>query len=481
MNYDEISRITKQFQAGRWPQFLEMLQIDGLRGWTGQAVNFQFPIVAIVGENGSGKSTVLRTAASAYKNSDLAKAYYPSTFFVSTHWDTIENVSLSYRVRLGDATRTYRIRKPARRWSFPEGRPKRNIFFFDISRTLPLDASAGYAKIAKSSAGDIASDIISPDFRGRLSYILGREYLDARFVKPDIDQSREVGLLRREFGEVSQFHLGAGEDTTLDIFRIMQSIPDYSLLIIDEVEASLHPKAQRRLVSFLLWLCRQKQIQIILSSHSPYILQELPPEARILLLRGQTGIEIVYGITPEFALSHIDDDTHPELHIFVEDKEASILLREIVVSHGQGGEILPRISIWEAGPANAVKTLGQLANSHRLPYPAASVLDGDQEDDENCIKLPGNGPPERVIFEDLRQANWPGLPERFGIGAGRLFDCLQNAMLHPDHHKWPELVGDQILKSATSVWEILAAEWCRSCLSDAERDRIIQQVLERIN
>lgn len=61
MNYEEINTITRQF-PDQWPQFIEMVQIDGLRGWTGQTINFQFPVVAIVGENGSGKSTILKTA-----------------------------------------------------------------------------------------------------------------------------------------------------------------------------------------------------------------------------------------------------------------------------------------------------------------------------------------------------------------------------------------------------------------------------------
>jgi ABC-type dipeptide/oligopeptide/nickel transport system ATPase component len=42
-------------------------QAKGLRGWDGQKIPFSFPIVAIVGENGSGKSTVLQCAASVYR------------------------------------------------------------------------------------------------------------------------------------------------------------------------------------------------------------------------------------------------------------------------------------------------------------------------------------------------------------------------------------------------------------------------------
>ncbi|WP_395683331.1 AAA family ATPase [Dokdonella sp.] len=145
--------------------------------------------------------------------------------------------------------------------------PKRDVYLLDIARTLPLDASAGYAKIARSAAAEVESSEINDAFRDRLSHVLGRQYSKARFATSDVDKKRSVGVLEREWGELSQFHQGAGEDATLDLFRTLQGLPENSLLLIDEVEASLHPRAQRRLVRFLLWLSRQRRIQVILSTH----------------------------------------------------------------------------------------------------------------------------------------------------------------------------------------------------------------------
>lgn len=159
---------------------------------------------------------------------------------------------------------------------------------------MPLDASAGYARVAKLAVGEVSTEDISEEFRNHLSHILGREYTTARFAAPDINAARPVGLLGRDFGEISQFHQGAGEDTTLDLIQALQSVPNNSLVIIDEVEASLHPRAQRRLVRFLINQCRLKRIQIIISTHSPYILEELPTEARVLLIPAPGGPNIIY-------------------------------------------------------------------------------------------------------------------------------------------------------------------------------------------
>lgn len=475
MESQEIQRIRDQYLGGLWPQFLERVEITGLRGWNGQSIQFRYPVTAIVGENGTGKSTVLKVAASAYDPRQGA-GYYPSDFFLSTHWDQVSEVSLAYRIRLGDETRSFTINKPSKRWSFPETRYQRNIFWFDVARTLPLDASAGYARVARLAAGEVSDEEISPEYVEHLSHILGRSYASARFAAPDVNAARKVGLLGQEFGEVSQFHQGAGEDTTLDLIQALQSVPNHSLIIIDEVEASLHPRAQRRLIRFLLNLSRLKRIQVIVSTHSPYVLEELPTEARVLLIPSPDGPSVVYGASPEFALSRIDDSVHPEAFVYVEDDSAKVWLREIIAAHPDGGELLPRIKINPVGPSNVVTLMGQLGANGRLPHKSISILDGDIEVTEGCIGLPGEDAPEKVVFSDLKDAGWPNLDARFGIGAGSLLGYLEDAMLTPDHHTWPSLVGDRVIKSARSVWEILATEWCRTCLSEEDKNRIFEAI-----
>jgi hypothetical protein len=62
-------------------------------------------------------------------------------------------------------------------------------------------------------------------------------------------------------------------------------------------------------------------------------------------------------------------------------------------------------------------------------------------------------------------------------GAGTLFTALDDALLEPDHHKWPAMVGDQVSKSATSVWEILCTEWSKVCLDGKFRQELASAVL----
>lgn len=123
----EIKDIQRQFREGGWKQFLTSIKITNLRGWDGQIIDFLFPVTAFVGENGMGKSTVLRAAACAYqsKRYDFFN-YYPSTFFINTQWDAkaLDGATIEYDVKHGDiSSKKFRWRK-TKDWDFHQNEKK---------------------------------------------------------------------------------------------------------------------------------------------------------------------------------------------------------------------------------------------------------------------------------------------------------------------------------------------------------------------
>ncbi len=482
----EINEIRRQFANGQWKKFIKSIKVKNIHGWDGQEMLFNFPVCAIVGENGIGKSTFLKAAACAYDNKRM-QTFYPSRMFVKTQWDhnSINGAFIEYIIQEGANTKTTHWKK-TNDWGYTpkKNKPKRQVYFLDVSRTLPLDATAGYAKIAKQSATENQENVIlSADSMQGLSYVLGRAYEAARFTSTDIDPRKEVGILTNTFGEVSQFHQGAGEDATLDLFRLLQTIPEQALLIIDEVEASLHPAAQRRLIQHLLKIARTKKLQIILSTHSTHVLEEIPPEGRIMLMQLQNHKDILYGISTRFALSSIDDRLHPELYIFVEDEEAETVINEIIKISDVSGLLLNRVAVKPIGSYSVVDTFAALIAENRLPYKGLTIVDGDKinECKNGCIGLPGTEAPEKQVICDLKAINWNNLENRFGIGSGTLYQILDNAMLLPDHHEWTTYIGDHIKQSKNYVWSVLVEEWCKQCLDEEERLRVYTAISERLD
>lgn len=67
MDEEEIKSIMRQFKHGaadsEWKQFIKSIKITNIHGWTGQEIAFDFPVVAIVGENGIGTDSTLTTCS----------------------------------------------------------------------------------------------------------------------------------------------------------------------------------------------------------------------------------------------------------------------------------------------------------------------------------------------------------------------------------------------------------------------------------
>jgi hypothetical protein len=100
---------------------------------------------------------------------------------------------------------------------------------------------------------------------------------------------------------------------------------------------------------------------------------------------------VVYGVSADFAMSRLDDEVHPEMHLFVEDREAEVLLREILASSGDTGGLLQRIAINAVGASNVVAMLGdiELATmmSQGLSLSRQQCLEARRDCNDNVARL----------------------------------------------------------------------------------------------
>lgn len=451
---DEIRRLQKKW-AGKnnWPKRLEWLEINGMRGWSNQRVNFEFPIVAVVGENSSGKSTVLQAAACVYRGDP--RTYYPTEFFPDTAWDKLRGITIRYGYAEGERILEGSLRKRTTRWLGQTERPSRAVKFDDLNRIQPVGARVGYARIAKIAHTEKSAKAFDEDKVRRLSFVMNQQYDSARMALSSVDDIREVPVINEQGVEFSGYHQGSGLVTVSELLRA--DLPKYGLILIDEIESSLHPRAQRRLIRDLAEQCRLQECQIILTTHSPYVLEELPLEARICILRSSVGVkDIVSSISPEFAMTKMDDDAHPECDVYVEDDAAKIFLEEILARHGE--QVIHRCAIVPYGGANVGFALGQMASNKRFRRPTCVFLDGDSAIGPGCSVLPGDDAPEQVVFKALKAKAWGNLWSRVSRDSSLVHDACTNAMTL-QHHEWVKFAANHMRYSAESLWRAMCAEW----------------------
>jgi Fe-S cluster assembly ATPase SufC len=109
-----------------------------------------------------------------------------------------------------------------------------------------------------------------------------------RFIEVDgktisYEESQEIlgqeVVLDMNTGEGIPAHaISEGTVLTLGLLTVLMNPNQPSLVLLDDIEQGLHPKAQRELISVFKEIIQaNSNLQIIFSTHSPYIVDELKP------------------------------------------------------------------------------------------------------------------------------------------------------------------------------------------------------------
>lgn len=426
--------LLKQWSASKYqPNTLKSIEIEGetgLRGIKKLQLEFKYPITVISGRNGCGKSTILALAALAYHSPDghrpaNAKVkkqksktswYYTfSDFFYKGHGDAdLSGITISWKFL--DSSLDKRITKQTQKWMHYNIRPERPVHFLGLSRaTHPIEQRVLRNHFKQKVGSSI--DQLDDNMVNIFTAIIGKTYTEASTM----NSGRESTLRRCSSGSsYTGFNMGSGEDIVLGILSLIQKSPKGTLFAIDELEIGLFPEAQRLLMKHLQELALDKQLQIIITSHSEAIIDSVPRQARILLQvsDGQPH-QVIYEPTTRMILGDMSGQSMPELVIFCEDTFASDYIRNCLSMENRR-----RVSIVPVGAKSELaKACAFNAISNNKPGRKYAILwDGDVGSDEaieylsrektrfdianNCSIyyhiLPGKMAPEKHVVETLQ-------------------------------------------------------------------------------
>lgn len=366
---------------------LKLLKIEkgNIRGITPSEISFEYPITAIVGENGSGKSTWLSLVACAFHNhtnyfpqnrkrKDVKKPRnyytYGDFFTFSPEESGIAGIEITaeYLSPTG-LKKDVRKKKPSGKWNDFNSRPKRAVAYLGINRIVPPSESNPHKSYKRSFTSAILTPKQAEQLRSSMSTILGKQYSEIELSAHNIYQ-----LFKANRGGLrySGFNMGAGENAVLCLLLEILNAGTGALIVVDEIELGLHVQAQIKLVEELKNLCKKYKCQIVCSTHSKYVLEHLPPEARRYIKQTNTGTEIIPAITPDYAFGKLSGINTGEVDVFVEDEVGEAFLSSILPL-----SIRERINIMAIGSDQAI--LKHMAVHYReRKYNFISFMDGDK-------------------------------------------------------------------------------------------------------
>lgn len=168
-----------------------------------------------------------------------------------------------------------------------------------------------------------------------INYILGKEYVEIRRIYHRIYQSwgNSILLQTKNGLQYSEANAGSGENAIINMVCAIMDAKRDSLILLDEPEVSLHPSAQIKLKIFLLNMTMKKHHQIIISTHSMMLIEEMPRKAIKLFEVNDDGTtDIVNDVYYQEAFYNIKEKIDRKNLILCEDASAQTFIQKILIA-----------------------------------------------------------------------------------------------------------------------------------------------------
>lgn len=197
-------------------RYLSKLVLKNVRGFRAQPVSFDFPVTALIGPNGGGKTTILGCAALAYKQVG------PKRFFAKsgTYDKSMLDWEIEHELIDRDLNQRDSIRRTAsfRNLRWRRDALDREVFLFGVERTVPASERKELLRCASSKFTVPADQVetLPAGVTESVSKILGKDVTGFRMLK--VDSAGHIIFLtgRTPSGiEYSEFHFGAGESSVI--------------------------------------------------------------------------------------------------------------------------------------------------------------------------------------------------------------------------------------------------------------------------
>ena len=342
----DINDIKKMKESGVFKKYIEYIVFPYYKNLVpGTKINLTFPITILVGKNGSGKSSTLHALYGA--------PYWKSCsdFWFSTEVDPIEETGgagrnrffygykedkdskvkevMKTRMRRGSKTKEedpdyWETSKPIKKdGMIAETRNdpvRKNVVYLDFRAEV-----SAFDKIFHFSRGDLSkkkdllrrrSKYLNRLFNGeamrfpgvpdekvgtvselddevkkKISFILGKEYVSIKVAEHSLfkNPGTSIYVKTKLSSRYSEANAGSGEVAVIQLVKKIEESEEYSLILLDEPEVSIHPGAQKKLKEYLIEATKRKKLQIVISSHSPILVSDMPSEAIKLYITNSQG------------------------------------------------------------------------------------------------------------------------------------------------------------------------------------------------
>ena len=290
-------------------------------------------VYLLVGPNGSGKTTILSCLDRIGNPQAFARSFVSSNFNIDL--DQYKNAVIKYEQ--DNPSCFVSFRKGKERWSATPRHKSKCFSQFGFSSTVFIQADSRRISVP-------SEDIRPGKLVSASTYVI--EKMNQLFETKRFDNlkrlrntygkgktSRYFYVLQEGRNFYSEKRFSTGEIALLRLVEQLIGAPNKSLILLDEAELALHPRIQKNLIDFLNTVAEEKDLTVIVSTHSVTMIMATNEKQILLLDEKYNGYyEVVSPCYHARAIGSVDFivNSSYDAIFFVEDEMAMLLLRKML-------------------------------------------------------------------------------------------------------------------------------------------------------
>ncbi len=280
-----------------------------------------------------------------------------------------------------------------------------------------------------------------------ISYLTGKKYEKCKIWEfEDIEGLGTVPYFEVEIDQIEydSRSMGKGEHFLFYLFWCINKCNSDTIVIIEEPETYISISSQMHFSNYLGKKIAEKGLQIILTTHSPYLLEHIRNENIRIISRIGNMATIIKPSDSMMAEDILGIKQNNMGVLFVEDRVACDFLS--IILEDKAPYVLKKYTIDVAnGGENAISQRLEFPTSDKMKYNIIGVYDGDMRERLNTKKLnwnwlflPGNKPLEELYRDYLHsEINVDKFCNIMGRDKGQIITMLATIDGY-DYHDWFE-------------------------------------------
>lgn len=374
---------------------LKKIEIQNLKGISG--CNIEFPpekkVTAIMGMNGSGKSTIIHALACCYKPRDsTSKENNRFSDFFTPHdennWQDSGFTAYFYGGTLANngACINFVVSPPpldifmqgynkVKRWMpVYERRPVKESIYLGLQTLGTLSDDLAASRHSKYRSTLFEPAYLKTKILRSMSRVMEASYSELMMCT-SVRGGYSFIKLTKNGVTFTEHTMGAGEKRVYEVLRAAHDplLHPNGLLLIDELDVLLHEKAFKRLVKELIEIADNSLLEVVFSTHRESVIQFKRQINIVSIFNMGVGVQAYPGVSAD-ALRQLSDIQPEMVNVFVEDELARTAINVLLEREA----ITEKVNVELFGTAeNSAVVLAGLLLSGKSIDKIMCILDGD--------------------------------------------------------------------------------------------------------